>query len=47
MIGARFAPNVPYASKSVWTYPMVLPGDEAQVKACFHPFGDTTNLDPR
>jgi hypothetical protein len=32
MIGARFAPNVPYAQKSFWTHPMVLLGDEAQVE---------------
>jgi hypothetical protein len=26
---------------------MVLPGDEAQVEACFGPFGDSANLDAR
>ena len=31
-IGARFAPNVPSAQKWFWTLPMVLLGDEAQVK---------------
>ena len=30
---AHFAPNVPSAQKSLWTHPMVLLGDEAQVKA--------------
>ena len=45
MIGARFAPNVPLAQKSFWTHPFVLLGDEAQVKACFVPFGDGANLD--
>jgi hypothetical protein len=30
---ARFVPNVPLAQKSFWTHPMVLLGDEAQVKA--------------
>jgi hypothetical protein len=32
-IGALFAPNVLSAQKSFWTHPMVLLGDEAQVKA--------------
>ena len=27
--------------------PMVLQGDEAQVDACFNPFGDSANLDAR
>ena len=31
-VGARFAPHVPLAQKSVWTHPMVLLGDEAQVE---------------
>jgi hypothetical protein len=26
-------------------HPMVLVGDEAQVDACFGPFGDSDNLD--
>jgi hypothetical protein len=33
--------------KLFWTYPMVLLGDEAQVEACFGPFGDSANLDAR
>ena len=36
--------NVPYAQKSYWTHPMVLLGDEAQVDACFGPFGDSVNV---
>ena len=40
-------PNVPLAQKSFWTHPMVLLGDEAQVDACFSPFGDSANLDAR
>jgi len=28
-------------------HPLVLLGDEAQVKACFGPFGDSANLDAR
>ena len=31
----------------VWDAPMVLLGDEAQVKAHFGPFGDSANLDTR
>ena len=40
-------PNIPLAQKLFWTYPMVLLGDEAQVEACFGPFGDSANLDAR
>ena len=32
-------------SKSFWTHPMVLLGDEAHVEAHFDPFGDSANLD--
>jgi hypothetical protein len=46
-IGARFAPNVPWAQKSVWTHPMVLLGAETQVETPFDPFGDSANLDTR
>jgi hypothetical protein len=35
------------ASKSFWTHPMVLQGEEAQVKARFGPFRDSANLDAR
>jgi hypothetical protein len=38
-IGARFAPNKPYAQKSFWTHPIILLGDEAQVEACLSQFG--------
>jgi hypothetical protein len=34
-------------SKSFWTHPMILLGDEAQVEACLSPFGDSGNLDAR
>jgi hypothetical protein len=47
MIGAWFAPKVPFARKSFWMNLMVLLGDEAQLKACFGPFGDSPNLDTR
>jgi predicted secreted protein len=33
--------------KSFWTHPMVLLGDEAQVKVQFDLFGDSANLDTR
>ena len=32
-------------SKTFWTHPMVLLGDEAHVEARFGPFGDSANLD--
>ena len=38
-------PNISLAHKLFWMYPMVLLGDEAQVEACFGPFGDSANLD--
>jgi hypothetical protein len=31
----------------IWIHSMVLLGDEAQVEACFNPFGDFANLDAR
>ena len=34
-------------SEIVWTHPMVLLGDEAQVDARFGPFEDSANLDVR
>jgi hypothetical protein len=34
-------------SKSFWTHPMALLGDEAQVEARLSPFGDSVNLDAR
>jgi hypothetical protein len=46
-IGARFAPNVPQVQKSIWTHPMVLQGDEAQVEARSRPFKDIAELDAR
>jgi hypothetical protein len=45
--GAQFAPNIPSAQKSFWTYRLALLGDEAQVEARFRPFGDSANLDAR
>ena len=46
-IGAQFVRNVPLAQKSFWMHLMVPLGDEAQVEACFGPFGDRANLDAR
>ena len=34
-------------SETFRTHPMVLLCDEAQVEACFGPFGDTANFDAR
>jgi hypothetical protein len=34
-------------SKIIWTYPMVLLGDKAQVEARFSLFGDSANHDAR
>ena len=39
--------KVPSAQKSIWTHPLGLLGDEAQVKARFSPFGDSANLAAR
>jgi hypothetical protein len=33
------------SSKSFWTHPMVLLGDEAEVETRFVPFGDSANHD--
>ena len=46
-IGARFAPNAPQAQKPLWKHPMVLLGEEAQVKARYNLFGDSANLDAK
>jgi hypothetical protein len=35
------------SSEIIWTQPMVLVCDEAQVDARFIPFGDSANLDAR
>jgi hypothetical protein len=34
-------------SEIIFTNPMVLLGDEAQLEACFGPFGDSANLDAK
>jgi len=37
-------PNETEAQKSFWTHSIVPLGDEAQVEACFGPFGHSANL---
>jgi hypothetical protein len=36
--------NVSWAHKSIWTHLMVFLGYEAQLEACFGPFGDSANI---
>ena len=40
-IGEWFAPNVPYALKSIWTRPMKLLRYVDHVESRFDPFGDS------
>jgi hypothetical protein len=47
MIGAWFVPYIPWAQKLFWMHRMVLLGDEAQMEACFGPFGDSVNFSAR
>jgi hypothetical protein len=44
MIGAWYAPNVPWAQKSFWTHPMELLGDVGHVESHFSRFGDSVNI---
>ena len=46
-VDARFAPNVPWAWKSLWAHKLELLGDVSQVEACFGLFGHCVNLDTR
>jgi len=46
-IVARFAWNVPYAQKSIWTHQMELLGEEAQIEAWFGLFGDSVSFGAR
>jgi hypothetical protein len=39
--------NILWAHKLLWTHPVVLLIDEAQVEARFGPFGYSANLDAR
>jgi hypothetical protein len=46
-IGAQFAPNVPWAWKSFWAYPMELLGNVGQMEARFGPSIGSVNLNTR
>ena len=46
-MGARFAPNVPWAQKLCWTHSMKLLGDVGHVESCFGPFGDGVSVGAR
>ena len=39
--------NAPLPKKLIWTHPIVLLAEEAQVEAQFGLFGDSVNLDAR
>ena len=40
-------PSAPLAQKLLWKFPMIVLGEEAEVKARFGLFGDSANLDER
>ena len=44
---ARFAWDVPYAWKSIWTHPMELLDDVCDMKSRFDLFGDSVSFDAR
>jgi hypothetical protein len=46
-IGARFAPNVPWARKPFWPHLMELLGDVGHVESCFGLFGDGVSVGER
>jgi hypothetical protein len=46
-IGARFAPNVPWAQKSLWMHPMELLGHVCHVETHFSPFRDSVSVGAR
>ena len=46
-MGARFAPNVPWAWKSFWAHPMGLLANVGQEEARFDPFGNSVNVGVR
>jgi hypothetical protein len=46
-IGARFGPNVPWAWKSFWAYPMEFLGYVGQMEARFGSSGGSVNLNIR
>ena len=43
MVSAKYT----IGSEIIWTHPMVLLSDKAQVEVHFGPFGDCVNLDAR
>jgi hypothetical protein len=47
MVGAQFAPNVPQALKSFWTYPMEHLGDVGHVESRFGLFRDSVSAGAR
>ena len=47
MIGAQFAPNVPWAQKSFWMHPMDLIGEEGLMDSHFGPFRDAVSVGAR
>jgi hypothetical protein len=47
LMGARFAPNVPFAQKSFWTRPMELLGDVGHVESRFVLFGNSVSVGAR
>ena len=46
-IGACFAPNVPWAQKSLWMRPMKLLHDMGHVESRFDPFGNDVSVGAR
>jgi hypothetical protein len=46
-IGARLGPNVPWAWKLFWAYPIEFLGYVGQMEARFGPFGGSVRLNAR
>ena len=47
MIGARFAWNIPYAQKSIWTHPMELLDEVYHMESHFGPVEDSISFGAR
>ena len=43
----KFCTECTLVSKTFWTHPMELLGDEAQVEYCFDPFRDSVSISAR